>query len=331
MAMFEVLVQPGECVINQGDVGDNFYVSERGVFTVLKDGKAVGQITTPGAAFGELALMTNAPRAASLKVSGTEAAHVWALDRNTFRKTVAKQNKSRDEEIKVALRKCTLFEPLSEHQLSTLAKSVIVSPFPAKTRIIEKGTEGHEMFILRTGQVICDVSDVGEDDIQRISQASHTDASVEADLPPSPPAAGTGGGGAAADGAGGGGGSVSFVEGSETSTSRKASDASLASGRTRGSSGSMLKRSDSLDSSLEQKCVILNEGQWFGERALVFEDSRAANVYAVDDCTCYVIARQMFDLLLGSHAEVMEKMKVRRVAWRGVAWRGVVCVPADTR
>ena len=308
--MFEVLVQPGDCVIDQGDVGDNFYVSESGTFTVLKDGKTVGQITTPGAAFGELALMTNAPRAASLKVSGDEAARVWALDRNTFRKTVAKQNKSRDEEIKTALKNCSLFEPLSEDQLSTLAKSVIVSPFPAKTRIIEKGTEGHEMFILRTGQVICDVGDVGEEEIQRLS---HVDAEADADLPPSPPTTATGGGGAAADGAGGGGGSVSFAEGSETSSSRKVSDASVASGRTRGSSGSMLKRSDSLDSSLEQKCVILNEGQWFGERALVFEDTRAANVYAVDDCTCYVIARQMFDLLLGSHAEVMEKMKVRRV------------------
>ena len=53
--MFEVVVRPGECVITQGDVGDNFYVCESGGFTVFKDGKAVGQITTPGAAFGELA------------------------------------------------------------------------------------------------------------------------------------------------------------------------------------------------------------------------------------------------------------------------------------
>ncbi|XP_026102287.1 cAMP-dependent protein kinase type II-alpha regulatory subunit-like, partial [Carassius auratus] len=67
-SMFEVLVKPNECIINQGDDGDNFYVIERGVFDILiqKDGvsRCVGCYDNKGS-FGELALMYNTPRAAS--------------------------------------------------------------------------------------------------------------------------------------------------------------------------------------------------------------------------------------------------------------------------
>jgi len=85
----------GVIVIRQGDVGDFFYVVEEGSFdfyikpananaasgSVLGD--KVGSVG-PGGSFGELALMYNAPRAAS--VVSTSTAVLWALDRITFRR-----------------------------------------------------------------------------------------------------------------------------------------------------------------------------------------------------------------------------------------------------
>ncbi|KAJ8387010.1 hypothetical protein AAFF_G00161870 [Aldrovandia affinis] len=68
-AMFEKLVEAGEHIIDQDDDGDNFYVIERGTFDIfLKvDGaeRSVGCYDNRGS-FGELALMYNTPRAATI-------------------------------------------------------------------------------------------------------------------------------------------------------------------------------------------------------------------------------------------------------------------------
>uniref|UniRef100_A0AAZ3QQM9 cAMP-dependent protein kinase type II-alpha regulatory subunit n=1 Tax=Oncorhynchus tshawytscha TaxID=74940 RepID=A0AAZ3QQM9_ONCTS len=78
--MFEVLVKPQEHIIDQGDDGDNFYVIERGVYDiiVLIDGvgKCVGKYDNKGS-FGELALMYNTPRAATIMANQEGA--LWGL------------------------------------------------------------------------------------------------------------------------------------------------------------------------------------------------------------------------------------------------------------
>lgn len=63
----------GTTIIRQGDEGDNFYIVDEGeceVF-VLKSSDMIPTrilLATPGVSFGELALMYNSPRAATVKV-----------------------------------------------------------------------------------------------------------------------------------------------------------------------------------------------------------------------------------------------------------------------
>ena len=71
--MFEHKVKTGETVIRQGDDGDYFYVVEEGVYHALiniDDGsmKKVFEYNGEGN-FGELALLYNMPRAATVQVS----------------------------------------------------------------------------------------------------------------------------------------------------------------------------------------------------------------------------------------------------------------------
>ena len=68
--MFEKKVVAGETIIQQGDEGDNFYVVDDGTFEVYINGNKVVEITA-GGSFGELALMYNTPRAATVK-AGTD-------------------------------------------------------------------------------------------------------------------------------------------------------------------------------------------------------------------------------------------------------------------
>ncbi|XP_061909058.1 protein kinase, cAMP-dependent, regulatory, type II, alpha, B isoform X2 [Entelurus aequoreus] len=79
-AMFEVQVKAQEHIIDQGDDGDNFYVIEKGEYDILveKEGVSVrvGKYDNKGS-FGELALMYNTPRAAT--IVATQAGALWGL------------------------------------------------------------------------------------------------------------------------------------------------------------------------------------------------------------------------------------------------------------
>lgn len=94
-AMEEKRCPVGTVVIRQGDEGDNLYVVETGTLTCHRQfvspgltGQAKDQPPKllkeyqPGEAFGELALLYNAPRAATITAK-TEAV-LWSLDRPTF-------------------------------------------------------------------------------------------------------------------------------------------------------------------------------------------------------------------------------------------------------
>ena len=87
-AMFMATFKAGETVIEQGAEGDNYYVVFDGAcdaFVGGKDGAAPQLVHSysVGGSFGELALMYNAPRAATVRAASDCA--LFAVDRVTFK------------------------------------------------------------------------------------------------------------------------------------------------------------------------------------------------------------------------------------------------------
>jgi MFS family permease len=76
-----VHVTSGSQVIRQGDPGDRFYVVEAGSFEVSVDGAAVGSLG-PGDFFGEIALLRDVPRTAT--VTARADGRLLALGRDEF-------------------------------------------------------------------------------------------------------------------------------------------------------------------------------------------------------------------------------------------------------
>jgi cAMP-dependent protein kinase regulator len=90
-AFEEKKFKTGDSVITQGEQGDVLYFIEEGELDCYKtfkkeDGDVWLKVYYPGEAFGELALLYNAPRAATIK-SKTDCI-LWALDRATFKNIV---------------------------------------------------------------------------------------------------------------------------------------------------------------------------------------------------------------------------------------------------
>jgi MFS family permease len=76
-----VSVADGEVVIRQGDPGHRFYLVADGEVTVSVDGRQIADLG-PGDFFGEIALLRNAPRNATVTAAGP--VHLLALERAEF-------------------------------------------------------------------------------------------------------------------------------------------------------------------------------------------------------------------------------------------------------
>ena len=93
-ALVPVHATAGEQLIHQGDEGDRFYIVEDGKVTVSVDGREVGS-GGPGYYFGEIALLRNEPRTASVTAVGES--ELLALERDDFLATVTGHAASANE------------------------------------------------------------------------------------------------------------------------------------------------------------------------------------------------------------------------------------------
>ncbi len=84
-SLIEVDVPAGGTVVTEGEPGDRFYLIERGTAEVTKGGVAVGRLG-PGDAFGEIALLRDVPRQATVRA--LEDLHLCALERDVFLEAV---------------------------------------------------------------------------------------------------------------------------------------------------------------------------------------------------------------------------------------------------
>jgi len=150
-------VSAGENIITQGQDGDYFYVIEKGSFTVIVDNKPVSQMGE-GNSFGELALLYNAPRQATIR-SDTNAV-VFSLDRESYRFIIAQSSSNRDKEVKKALRMVPILADLTEEQIDKISDSVEIFPYKAGDEIIKRGAEGNVFYMIKEGTVA--VTDMGE-------------------------------------------------------------------------------------------------------------------------------------------------------------------------
>lgn len=149
-------------VITQGDQGDFFYVVEKGSFDVYVNpagslqpgldglGSKVATIE-PGGSFGELALMYNAPRAATV-MSAEAGCTLWALDRITFRRILMDSTFQRRRLYESFLEEVPLLSTLTRYERSKIADALETQKFPAGTAIIKEGDAGEAFYLLESGE-----------------------------------------------------------------------------------------------------------------------------------------------------------------------------------
>jgi len=151
-AVEEQIFQKGERVIKQGDSGDFMFVIESGALDCLitKDGsEVVVKTCEAGDAFGELALLYNAPRAAS--VQAKDRCVCWKLDRETFNHIVKDAAAKKRDQYMDFFKQVPLLNAVDAYGRSQVADALKPKEVTKGSEIIAQGSEGQEFYIIEEG------------------------------------------------------------------------------------------------------------------------------------------------------------------------------------
>ena len=189
-AMQEAASPAGEVIIAEGEPGELFYILEEGMRTVIYlscyvdmriqyifcthmdiiltiemcadvwcctgscevtiNGDFIANISEHSS-FGDLALMYNSPRAATIK--STSHCTLWTLNRVFFKQAIVTSSSNQNVQLCQFLSKIPLFENLGSQSLNQLARSLTMMSYPDESYIITQGEIGEEFFVIYRGEV----------------------------------------------------------------------------------------------------------------------------------------------------------------------------------
>lgn len=148
-AMFEKIVEEGDIIMNQGDIGDNFYVIDVGEVEVLVSGQHVTNIGENGT-FGELALIHGRTRAATVRA--ITKCKLWAIDRESYRRILMNSHLKKRDLYQEFLLKVKILQNLDEWERLTIADALEEVIFQAGEEVVKQGDQGNKFYMIIQGQ-----------------------------------------------------------------------------------------------------------------------------------------------------------------------------------
>lgn len=148
-AMFERIVDVGDIIMNQGDIGDNFYVIDVGEVEVLVSGQHVTNIGENGT-FGELALIHGRTRAATVRA--LTKCKLWAIDRESYRRILMNSHLKKRDLYQEFLLKVKILQNLDEWERLTIADALEEVIFQSGEEVVKQGDQGNKFYMIIQGQ-----------------------------------------------------------------------------------------------------------------------------------------------------------------------------------
>ncbi|KAI9490391.1 cyclic nucleotide-binding-like protein [Zychaea mexicana] len=154
-AMAEKRVSQDTVLIEQGAEGDFYYIVESGTFDCfIKHDSTSNKVTSygPGGSFGELALMYNAPRAAT--IVATSDGVLWALDRITFRSILMDSTARKRRMYEQFLSEVPILRSLKTYERHKIADALEPIQFDDQQVVMREGDVGQNFYLIEDGEAI---------------------------------------------------------------------------------------------------------------------------------------------------------------------------------
>ena len=156
MPLFELA--PNEVVFSEGDPGTSLFVIGEGEVTVQSGETELASLSA-GAFFGEIALVTDLPRSATVRARGR--VELLGIDRDVLREAVAERPEIvnvllgfvRDRLVDRITRTSELFQPFTDDERRRLATMFEVVEVVAGTKMIVFGERADGLYIVLAGRV----------------------------------------------------------------------------------------------------------------------------------------------------------------------------------
>ncbi len=152
---------PGETILKQGDPGDKFHIIERGQVTFWQadtDGmdRQVDE-KGPGQYFGEVALVSDAPRnATAIAETPVALLSLKQADFNQLMRRFVSLENSLDKGVRHSwlLRGMPIFDELESHELDWLAVNLEQENLGAGEILFKQGDPGNAFYIVEAGELV---------------------------------------------------------------------------------------------------------------------------------------------------------------------------------
>ncbi|KAL3932361.1 MAG: hypothetical protein SGBAC_010881 [Bacillariaceae sp.] len=140
----------GENIIQQGDVGDYFYVVAEGKVKFFVNGRITGR-GERGHSFGEAALLYTAPRAAT--VTTAEDCVLYRVDQQTFKFITQKSAQDIRQQKLELLRNVDFLDDLLNDDLQRLCDLMVPRIVPKGEYLYQKDADADAFYILQNGEM----------------------------------------------------------------------------------------------------------------------------------------------------------------------------------
>lgn len=137
-------------ICREGSVGTELYVISEGEVQVTKDGQ-LRSVMGPGKLFGELAILYNCTRTATIKA--LETTKVWTLGRNAYQTIMMNTGILRQSEYLSFLKSVPELKCLSDKELLKIADILQEDYYRQSEYILRQGATGDTFFIINAGTV----------------------------------------------------------------------------------------------------------------------------------------------------------------------------------
>lgn len=175
-SMVEKPVCAGEFIINQGDDGEHLYVIQEGTFHayVTKDREtSLLHVYENAGYFGELALLYNTPRAATVQAKTNGI--LWSMDRISFKRILYKSTFRKRTIYEGLIESVPMLKSLKPYERMNLADALITRYFTNDDVIIHQGEKADGMYFIEKGIVRITMMDENgkECEIQQLEKGQY--------------------------------------------------------------------------------------------------------------------------------------------------------------